>query len=66
MSTKNAFKKKVVYKETYKRGVFETDRQKVSSWALDKDVWIEVINAGANEDNTEFVTVTFNNIKVKP
>lgn len=57
------FKKKEVYKETFRRGIFETNREKVSKWALENDTWMEIINAGKNEDDTEFVTIKFNNLK---
>lgn len=61
MSNKE-FKKKSVYTEKYNRGFFETDRSKVSAWALDNDVWMELREAGQNDDGSEFVTITFNNI----
>lgn len=55
-------KKKEVYKETFRKGVFETNREKVSKWALDNNTWMEVINGGINSDDTEFVTIKFNNL----
>ena len=60
------FKKKEVYKETFKKGVFETNRKKVSDWVLDDTVWLEVVNAGKNEDESEFVTIKINNITKFP
>lgn len=56
------FKKKAVYSEKYKRGVFESNRKKVSDWVLDDNVWLEIREAGVNDDDSEFVTITINNI----
>lgn len=66
MTAKQKIKKKAVYTEKYRRGVFETNRPKVSGWALDDEVWMEVREAGKNEDGSEFVTITFNNITKFP
>ena len=59
-------KKKLQYKETYKKGVYETNRKKVSDWVLDNDVWLEIRDAGINTDGSEFVTITINNITKFP
>lgn len=63
MATKSKFKKKEIYCETYAKGIFYTRREQVSGWALNPDVWLEIKNAGNNEDGTEFVTIKFNNLK---
>lgn len=63
---KEKFKKKEVYKETFRKGVFETNRKKVSDWVLDDNVWLEVINAGKNDDDSEFMTIKINNITKFP
>jgi hypothetical protein len=61
-ATKNAFKKKAIYTEKYTRGQFETNRHKVSQWAMRPETWLEVREAGKNEDGSEFITITFNNL----
>lgn len=69
MATKlpfKAFKKKAVYAEKFRRGVFETNRKKVSDWVLDDNVWLELREAGKNDDGSEFVTITINNITKFP
>lgn len=61
----NPNKKKEIYKETYKRGQFISmpyDRSKLSRHILDKNVWIELLAGGRNEDGTDFITITINNI----
>lgn len=63
---KSKFKKKVEYCEKYVRGVFESNRQKVSDWVLDNEVWLEVREAGVNDDGSEFITITINNITKFP
>lgn len=58
------FVKKVeVYKETYRKGLYETDHDKIGKWGGDQDVWKEVLNQGENSDGTGFVTIKFNNLK---
>lgn len=59
-------KKKVNYKETFRKGVYETNRKKVSDWVLDDNVWLEIRDAGTNTDGSEFVTITINNITKFP
>lgn len=66
MNKETKFKKKATYTEKYRRGVFESNREKISKWALDNEVWMEVREAGVNDDNSEFVTITFNNITKFP
>jgi hypothetical protein len=60
------FKKKAVYTEKYNRGAFESNRKKVSDWVLDDNVWLEVRESGVNDDNSEFITITINNITKFP
>jgi len=55
-------KKKETYKQTYKKGLYYNDRAQVAGWTDDDDVWLNIRDAGVNEDGTEFVTITFNNI----
>lgn len=55
-------KKKASYTENYKSGLYYHDRDKCAGWADDDDVWLNIKNAGCNDDGTEFVTITFNNI----
>lgn len=56
------FKKKVASKITFKRGLFEKNREKVAGWVLDESIWLEVRESGCNEDGSEFFTITVNNI----
>lgn len=55
-------KKNETYKETFKKGLYYHDRDLVAGWADNDDVWLNILNAGCNDDGTEFVTIKFNNI----
>ena len=59
----NKFTKKSVYNEKYRRGIFETNREKIANWVLNQNVWLEVRESGLNSDNKKYVTITIHNIQ---
>lgn len=58
-------KKKEVYKQTYRKGSYIVNDQKDRMLKLlsSEDCFWELVNAGINDDDTEFFTIKFNNIK---
>lgn len=74
MSEENIFqkerrlkKRKQVYKETYKKGIYWVDwkRQEIADHVLEDDVLIKVINSGDLDDGTHFLTITIEGYKPK-
>lgn len=55
-------KRKSVYRETFKSGTFFTDRKQVTDWVNKCEV-IYAINAGTNDDGTEYITIKIDGVK---
>lgn len=56
-----AKKKRVVYQETYKKGVV-ADKEQIQTILNMPDITIFAVKAGKYEDGKEFLTVTFDNV----
>jgi hypothetical protein len=51
-------KKKIIYQETYKKGVVATNKQQIIDLIKAEDTKVFVVKAGKFADGTEFVTIT--------
>lgn len=55
--------RKIVYKETYKKGLFMINKEQLISWINQSEVLIRIHHAGQLNDETEFVTISIEGFK---
>lgn len=55
--------RKQTYKESYQKGIFFNDKQKLIEWLNQEDVIVRVHSGGLLDDKTEFIQITIEGLK---
>lgn len=55
--------RKQTYKQTYRKGLYFSDKQKLIEWLNQEDVIVRVHCGGLLDDDSEFIQITIEGLK---
>lgn len=63
---KELVKRKQIYKETYRKGLFLTDKERLCDQIMQPEVIVRAVSSGSLDDDTEFINISVEGVVSTP